>query len=255
TDGHLLTQLEETRSVTHPSRLAYLLGLVHLERRDGKAAAKLLQQACAAPLAEPSLRHALARAQPTADTAAPLDVRTFLNFITCAAEGTGIVTAGSESSDDKYLMLWEAASGRSLRTFRGHAGSITSAVFSRDGSQVLSGSADKTMRLWDAASGHCLRSFEGHTDGGGSVALSPDGTRAVSHTVSGIGWSILRDGSYTLRLWEVASGRCVHERGGRTTLLPRLSFSQDGILILSTSHDGQKLRLSNIAAERRLCVF
>ena len=50
-----------------------------------------------------------------------------------------------------------------------------------------------------------MRTFEGHTQGVHSVALSADGRWALS-------------GSYdnTLRLWEVASGRCVRTFEGHT---------------------------------------
>ena len=53
-------------------------------------------------------------------------------------------------SEDKTARLWDAQSGKALRTFTGHSEEIKSVAFSPDGKQVLTGSEDKTARLWDA---------------------------------------------------------------------------------------------------------
>ena len=69
----------------------------------------------------------------------------------------------ASGSDDKTIKLWDAASGRELRTLQGHTGMVISVAFSPDGRTIASGSGDKTIKLWDAASGRELRTLQGHT--------------------------------------------------------------------------------------------
>src|SRR5262249_44066213 len=78
------------------------------------------------------------------------------------------------------LQLWEAATGRPLCTFAGHADVVTAACLDLDGRPALSGSADRTVRLWELATGRCLRTFAGHADAVTTVAVSADGRHALS---------------------------------------------------------------------------
>ena len=62
---------------------------------------------------------------------------------------------------------------------RGHEDEVTTAVFTADGSKVLSSSKDGTLRLWDAHTGAplaVLQSGEGVVD---DVAMSRDGKIAT----------------------------------------------------------------------------
>ena len=53
----------------------------------------------------------------------------------------------------------------------GHASSVTSASFSRDGTKVVSGSNDQTVRIWDAVTGECEQTLEGHSESALGVEL------------------------------------------------------------------------------------
>lgn len=57
----------------------------------------------------------------------------------------------------------------------GHVSTVTRAVFSPDGSKVLTGSVDGAAKLWDVNSGDCLRTFFGppHSEIR-SLLFSPD---------------------------------------------------------------------------------
>jgi RNA polymerase sigma factor (sigma-70 family) len=53
------------------------------------------------------------------------------------------------SSDGNAVHVWEAATAREVRTFRGHRGEIQSLAFSADGRRLASSSGDSTVLVWD----------------------------------------------------------------------------------------------------------
>jgi WD40 repeat protein len=86
-------------------------------------------------------------------------------------------TPQGESDSEKHpgTVMWDAATGREIRTFTGHKGMVNSVTISRDGRLLLTAGADKTIRCWDVATGKQLRVLRGHAGGVTSLAVSPDG--------------------------------------------------------------------------------
>ena len=76
---------------------------------------------------------------------------------------------------------------------RGHEDSVSSAVFSPDGSRIATASGDNTARLWDAASGKEIAVLRGHVHDVSSAVFSPDGSRIATASHDG-----------TARLWDVS---------------------------------------------------
>ena len=78
---------------------------------------------------------------------------------------------------DKFLRTWEVSTGKELwavRTTEGPIGSVSSLIFTKDGSRIISGEWPGQIKVWDSATGRKLAA----TEGAGSVlslALSPDG--------------------------------------------------------------------------------
>jgi sugar lactone lactonase YvrE len=147
-------------------------------------------------------------------------------------------------SHDYTARLWDVATGKEIRAFKGHEDDVNSTAFSPDGKCVLTGSDDNTARLWDVATGQELRAFKGHETFVTSVAFSPDGAR------------VLTAGSWdqTARLWDVATSQELRAFKGHETFVTSVAFSPDGKCVLIGSFD-KTARLWDAAMGKELRAF
>jgi len=98
-------------------------------------------------------------------------------------------------SSDGRIKLWEAVTGREIRTFTSDYGSL-SVAFNPDGRYVISGSRDKTMKLWDVTTSREIKTFSGHQYDENSVIFTHDGRQILSGSSDG-----------TIRLWDLSTGK------------------------------------------------
>src|SRR5687767_8495964 len=66
----------------------------------------------------------------------------------------------ASGSADHTVRLWDAASGRELRSLLGHTLHVRAVSFGPDGRWLASGSTDGSVRVWDAVGGGELRRLE-----------------------------------------------------------------------------------------------
>src|SRR5262249_60532355 len=91
------------------------------------------------------------------------------------------------------VKLWDAATGREVRSFAGHAGVARCVAFAPDDKVVAAGCTDRVIHAWDVATGKEVRRFEGNENADGmSLACAPDGRLLLSGRDDG--FLRLRDG-------------------------------------------------------------
>ena len=103
---------------------------------------------------------------------------------------------------------------------------MNSAVFSPDGSRIVSASFDNTARVWDAKTGVVVATLSGHTDRVVSAAFSPDGSRVITASSDN-----------TARVWDAVTGVSLTILWGHTNQLVSAAFSPDGLYVITASLD------------------
>ncbi len=168
-----------------------------------------------------------------------------VSSVAFGSDGKFVVTG----SWDATALLWDAATGQQLRTFKGPApssmnsfGEIYSVALSGDGKRVLTNPSDRAI-LWDVSTGERMQTFKGHTEWVKSAALSADGKRVLTGSVD-----------KTAILWDAASGQQLHTFEGHADAVNAVALSSDGKRALTGSSDFTAI-LWDAAAGRQLQRF
>jgi WD40 repeat protein len=139
-----------------------------------------------------------------------------------------LVTAGALEGGTPAVRIWDAGSGRMLRSFPFRTAepdeSINAAELSPDGESLLEATSFKGARVLDASTGRRLRRLP-HRDIVYDVAYSTHGDHIVTASGDGLG-----------RVWDARRGRPLVLRGHRGAVLSA-AFSPDGRRVVTGSSD------------------
>ena len=129
-----------------------------------------------------------------------------------------------EFNRQRVSFLWRQVPR--LKAILEHGDPVGTAIFSRDGTRVLTAGLFNAIRVWDAHSGQAIAELKGHTDWVYKADFSPDGARAVSASKDG-----------TARVWDVRSGQAIAELKGHKATVLWAGFSPDGNRVVTASED------------------
>src|SRR5262249_11933123 len=81
----------------------------------------------------------------------PLDGANHRSPIAFSHNGKTVAVSGLgyRYHESDAVRLFDTATGKELRTIRGHTGRITALAFSPDGTRLATGSTDTTVLIWD----------------------------------------------------------------------------------------------------------
>jgi WD40 repeat protein len=166
-----------------------------------------------------------------------------LRFAALAAR-LGLSDRHSDAAAPASVTLAVAVSKSGWRlALSGHELQLSSALFSPDGSQVVTASFDKTARIWNAKTGETIFVLRGHTAEVNYASFSPDGTLVVTASFD-----------KTARIWDAQTGKTIAVLQGHSQQVNSAVFSPDGSRIATASWDNTA-RIWDVATEKEIAVL
>jgi hypothetical protein len=142
-------------------------------------------------------------------------------------DGRQIVT-----TDDQSAQVWDAQTYRRLFTLR-HGDTVYQAVYSNDGTRIITAGGDGAVKIWDAANGSLVRvlTHDGKRLRYAAVAMSHGGRLVAAIDMTGS----------LACVWDSGIGAQLAELRNDASELPSLAFSLDDRWLATTGGDDARV--------------
>ena len=143
--------------------------------------------------------------------------------------------------NDRIITVRNLKTGRIIRTFTGHTGSIYTLCLSSDGRSLISGGRDTTLKVWNLDTVGSYNSMSpssrvigdglmdtltGHAESINCIAISADGKMLASGSED-----------KTIKLWDLQTSECLATLEGHEDAVKAVAMTPDGQLLVSGSAD------------------
>ncbi len=156
------------------------------------------------------------------------DVETGTERLQIDAHGLSVTTAsyspdgrwlvsGSGGGGDGVAMVFDVATGETVARLYPHNEVVRQAVFTADGTRVLTAAGDGYARLWDIETESVVTSVSSDQRDLSDVAISPDGQRFVTVAFQSDGPSAV--------LWDMESGQRLADYFGQSSTVLDVEFA------------------------------
>lgn len=130
------------------------------------------------------------------------------------------------TSGDKTAKLWDANSGLLLTELTSQS-YVYKAIFSPDGSRIVTVSEDKTIVIWNSKNGLKENVLTGHTDYVNLVLFTPDGKNLITSSADN-----------SIRIWNFIDGKEKYNFiNAHKNSIKNINLSADGSMLVSASKD------------------
>ena len=146
-----------------------------------------------------------------------------INAVVWSPDGKLLASA----SDDTYVQVFAAASGKRRTIYTGHTKEVATVAWSPNGRLIASAGQDGTVHIWEAATGKKVLVYKGHSGRVNSVSWSVDGQAIVSGGED-----------KTVQVWNSTSGNLLFNFIGHTAGVLCVGWQPDNSSVASGSWDG-----------------